>query len=42
MSALPSEIKPESRVGWSLNGKEKTFPRQFLFPIDTSGLIGVW
>jgi len=39
--ALPGEIKSESLVGRSRNGKSKTFPRKFLFPIDTPDLIGV-
>jgi hypothetical protein len=36
MSELPSEIKPDRRVDWTLNGKEKTFLRQLFFPIDAS------
>jgi len=39
--ALPSEIRSERLVGRSRNGKSKTFPRKFLFPIDTPDLIGV-
>jgi hypothetical protein len=41
MSELLREIKPESLVGWTLNGKLKLFWREFILFVDTPGLIGV-
>jgi hypothetical protein len=41
MSELPMEIKSESFVLWTLNGKRNFSGRMTFFPVDRSGLIGV-